>query len=279
MKKILADMHTHSENSHDSVCPIEEMTIAQMEKGTTIFAVTDHMDNSWYDEETGGCSHIVKAYETVQELKKKYEGKMKILSGVELGEGFWDMETYQKVMEAVDYDVILGSVHLVKYKDMAEAYSRIDFSVLPIETVIEYIDAYFDDMITMIDAEDFDILAHLTGVFRYTNGKYKLGIDIAPYSEKIEIILKKIIEKGIALEVNTSSTELLDDFMPTRGIIKKYYDMGGRLITLGSDAHYSRDASKYFDVAVDFLKETGFENIYYYEKRQPISIKIQRKLF
>ena len=273
MKRILADMHTHSENSHDSSCPIEEMASAQIERGTEIFAVTDHFDASLYRGEQD-LLPIVKSCETCAELNEKYKGKVKILKGIELGEGFWNMEMYDRAKNLTDYDVIVGSVHFVKYKDLTEAFSRMDFFALPKETVLEYTDAYFDDMITMIDALDFDILAHLTNLFKYTNGKYKLNVDITPYEDKIEIILKKIIKKGIALEVNTSSTEVLSDFMPTRRIIKKYYDMGGHLVTLGSDAHISKNASVSFEVAVDFLKQTGFENIYYYEKRKPVAIKI-----
>ena len=62
--------------------------------------------------------------------------------------------------------------------------------------------------------------------------------------------------------------------MPTLEIIRKYYNMGGRLITLGSDAHFSKDASRYFGNAVSFLKQTGFKNIYYYEKRKPVAIEL-----
>lgn len=273
MKKIFADMHTHSENSHDSVCPLEEMALSQLEKGTTIFAVTDHFDTSLYCGEED-LLPIIKSCETCVSLNKELQGKIKILKGIELGEGFWNADVYNQVKNLLEYDVIIGSVHAVKYKDILDVFSRVDFSALPREDVFEYTDAYFDDMITMIDTLDFDVLAHITNLFKYTNGKYKLNVDITPYEEKIELILKKIIKKGIALEVNTSCTELLGDFMPTREIIKKYYDMGGRLITLGSDAHFSRYASAHFDKAVDFLKKTGFENIYYYEKRKPVPIKL-----
>ena len=74
--KITADMHTHSEYSHDSVCPIEDMCAAQVEKGTNVMAVTDHADIFDY------CNYdiytpIKKAYETVKKLNEKYKDKMR----------------------------------------------------------------------------------------------------------------------------------------------------------------------------------------------------------
>ena len=94
------------------------------------------------------------------------------------------------------------------------------------------------------------------------------------YKEKIEKILQRIIQKGIALEVNTSSFDIMHEFMAPTSILKKYYDMGGYLITLGADAHISENASQHFSEAIRTIKEIGFQNIYYYKNRQPIQITI-----
>lgn len=265
-------MHTHSEYSHDSVCKIEDMLLSQIKKGTEIFAVTDHFDTySFNDYDI--FTPIKKANETVAELNKKYCHNPLILSGIEISEGFWYPEIYEKVKNLADFDVVLGSVHLVRYKDLRHAYSKIDFSKLSIDTITEYLYTYFDDVLTMLDTTDIDVLAHLTCPLRYINGKYKMGVEISKF-ENIEKILKEIIYKEIALEVNTSSYEPLNDFMPGKDILKKYYDMGGRLITLGSDAHTVDNASQFFNKATEALKEIGFKNIYYYKRRKPYQIEI-----
>ena len=108
----------------------------------------------------------------------------------------------------------------------------------------------------------------------YANGKYKFGIDLVNYKDKINKILDEIIARNIALEINTSSVDRLNDFMPNDDIIKAYYEKGGRLITLGSDAHTPSRASIDFDKAVATLKEIGFDGIYYFENRQPHKITI-----
>lgn len=273
-KGTLADMHTHSENSHDSECKIEEMCLAQIEKGTKIFAVTDHFDTSFY-EEYDVFAPIKNAYETVCALNEKYADKCEILAGVEIGEGFWFPEVYRKLSTLVPYDVVIGSVHLVKYKELTYPYSKMDFSLMSKETTEEYLAAYFDDVMTMLDEVDFDILAHLTCPIRYISGKYKTDVDIEKFTDKIEKILRDIIKKGIALEVNTSSfTATPGEFLPPKDVIGKYYDMGGRLITLGSDAHIAQNASAYFDEAALALRRIGFKNIYYYKKRKPYAIEI-----
>lgn len=273
MDKIIADMHTHSENSHDSVCKIEEMCLSQIEKGTNIFAVTDHFDTASYID-YDVFTPIQSAYDTIQTLNEKYKGKCTILAGVEISEGFWHKEQLNKITKMLPYDVIIGSVHLVTYKELTMAYSKIDFSKLSKQTVEEYVDRYFDDIITMFDTTDFDILAHLTCPLRYIKGKFNLDINLDLYMDKIETILKKTIEEDKALEVNTSSFGLLSDFMPTTEIVRKYHTMGGKLITLGSDAHIAPNASVNFNEAINTVKEAGFKSLYYYKERKPVEYKI-----
>lgn len=270
---MIPDMHTHSECSHDSVCKIADMYLSQMEKGTEIFAVTDHFDTYSFDD-YDIFTPIKKAYDTVQALNEKNEGRGLILSGVEISEGFWFPEVYEKIKTLADFDVIIGSVHLVRYKNLTRAYSTIDFSALTKETILEYLDAYFDDVMTKFETEEFDILAHLTCPLRYINGKYGRGIDVSPYEKKIDNILRETIRRDIALEVNTSSFSLLGGTMPDEGIVKRYRELGGKLITVGSDAHVSENASTDFDKAREMLKRIGFKDVYYYKKRQPQRLEL-----
>ena len=272
-KNTFADMHTHSVNSHDSVCEMEDMCLMQIKRGTNIFAVTDHCDVFSY-KDYDIYTPIKKSAETVCELNKKYDGKCLMLSGVEISEGFWYKSEYEKIHSLLAYDVILGSVHCVKYKDLETPYSGIDFSKLTNEQIYSYMNCYFNDMLEMIDATDFDILAHMTCPLRYITGKYGINVDLSAFDGKITEILKAIINKGIALEVNTSGYAAIKESVPGKEILKKYFDMGGYLITLGSDAHIAENASCYFDKAVETLKAIGFKNIYYYKGRKVHQINI-----
>lgn len=267
-----ADMHTHSESSHDSTCKIEDMALAQLQKGTTIFAVTDHFDTDSY-QAYDVFTPIKTAYDTVQTLNARYGDRLLLLSGVEISEGFWHPAQYQKIHDLVNYDVIIGSVHLVQFGELSYAYSKIDFSALPEETVLAYLDAYFDDVLTMLATIDFDILAHLTCPLRYINGKYHLGVTLSRYEEKIERILRTIIEKGIALEVNASYSEAPGSYMPPMEILQKYRALGGRLITVGSDAHIPENASANLDGALAAIKAAGFDTVTFFKGRRPFPVE------
>lgn len=266
-----ADMHTHSENSHDSLCPVEEMLLSQRARGTQVFAVTDHFDTDSY-QRYDVFTPIKKAHEAVGRSNELYPD-MTVLRGVEISEGFWHPEVLKDIY-SLSYDVIIGSVHLVRYEGYRGAYSAIDFSSFSDEELHAYLDAYFDDVIALLDTTDFDILAHLTCPLRYIVGKYKRTVNIDRYSGKIGEILRRVIADGKALEINTSSLALLGDTMPGIDIIREYKSLGGELVTVGSDAHVSENASYGFKRAMEMLKSLGFGAIYYYKNRKPYKINI-----
>ena len=77
------------------------------------------------------------------------------------------------------------------------------------------------------------------------------------------------------MEVNTSCTGTpYDDFLPNEAIIRRYREFGGYLITLASDAHAPENAARNFDRAVSFLKDAGFENVYFFKNRIPVQCRL-----
>lgn len=261
------DMHTHSRSSHDSVCEVSDMQSAMQKNGLTGFAVTDHCDIEYYETQNLDEIFLQSVTDAIEADKN---GKTRVLCGVEIGEGFWHPFETNRIIGKFNFDVIIGSVHAVRFNNYYMPYSKIDFSKLGNEATLQYLDSYFDDILFMITHCDIDVLAHLTCPLRYINGKYGLNIDPDRYMEKIERILKIIIERKIALEVNTSCVydgSGYCEFMPTIDIIKMYRDMGGYLITTGSDAHIAQNAANKFDTLYKTLKELGFKNTYYYKNR------------
>lgn len=272
LRGCVADMHTHSEHSHDSQCKMEDMYNAQMAKGTAHFAVTDHFDvGSGPAEEI--LSNIKASYDEACRLNEKH-GNECILKGIEISEGIWGREDYKKAIDLLPYDVVIGSVHRVSYKSITDAYSREDFSSLTADELTNFMHKYFADMQEMVRTLDFDILAHLTCPIRYIEGRYKIKLSLEPFDDEINAILEGIIKRGIALEVNTSSLNVINEFFPPRQIIKRYREMGGCLVTIGSDAHVAQNAAAGLDEAVATLREAGFDSIYCYRKRKPCRIEL-----
>ena len=269
---VLADMHMHSRFSHDSQADINEMLQAAIDRGTGVMAVTDHCDLFRYSDEDI-YTPLIRAHEQVDMLKRR-DARGMLLCGVEIGEGFWFPDVCRKVEKLLAHDVIIGSVHCVRFGDTRLPYSAIDFSAYSQEAVCAYVDAYFDDVLCMLRETDIDVLAHLTCPLRYINGKYGRSVELGRCAGKIEEILAHIIRSGIALEVNTSSFDLLGGFMPDREILVRYREMGGYLITLGSDAHTPHNASIHFGKAVSCLREIGFTDIFYYQNSRSCQCRI-----
>jgi len=272
-QECLVDMHTHSEHSHDSVCPIGDMAKAQQQKGMYGFGVTDHLDmHKWELEDVS--SNI---YDSVVEVEKLCieNDYIRILSGVEIGEGIWYTQGTEKVLKRCNYDVVIGSVHTVQYKQYNIPYSVIDFSIWAVEEIYAYIDCYLNDVLCTIQEIPCDIMAHLFCPLRYINEKYGFNIDARVFEDKVRTILKTIIQRGIALEVNTSQmSEDGNDCFQQEWVLSIYKELGGFLITLGSDAHGTENAAREFDQAIALLRKLGFRNCFYYEKRRSIQCTV-----
>lgn len=266
------DMHTHSKHSHDSECEISDMALKATERSLSGFAVTDHCDIEFY--ETLDLNRIVR--ESIADAQKN-NCALTVLHGVEMGEIFWNKEIAEEILRKNNLDVVIGSVHAVRFEGYTMPYSQIDFAKMGKDRTEEYLSRYFDDVMYMLENCDLDIMAHLTCPLRYINGKYGMGIDCGLYEDKIKEILKYIVEHKIALEINTSSVYKGSgycEFMPETHIIEMYKDMGGYLITTGSDAHISENSANEFDVLYSTLKKIGFKNTYYYKNRCAIQCAI-----
>ncbi|MBQ4110911.1 MAG: histidinol-phosphatase HisJ family protein [Clostridia bacterium] len=265
------DMHTHTHNSHDGSGFAVDSAKSAKTKGISAIAVTDHCDIQYYIEHNVK-KRIANSLKEAEKVNKLSSGTPEVLKGIEIGESIFNMEYTNDILLNHNYDVIIGSVHEVKHKKSDRPYSLIDFSDFSSEELNEFMHTYFDDVFTTLTTLPCDIMAHLTCPLRYINGKYNRSISSRDYEEQITKILEYIIKNSIAMEINTSGIgTAFNTLMPDEWIIKKYYEMGGYLITLGSDAHISENIGNGFNEAIAFLKETGFKKCYYYKNRKAIA--------
>ena len=100
--------------------------------------------------------------------------------------------------------------------------------------------------------------------------------NFSDYKDILSIILKKVIERNIGIEINTSGfRNSVKESYPSIEVLRLYKELGGEIITIGSDSHNTEDVSKGYLLAIDMLKNLKFENIFKFEKRNPIGIKIK----
>ncbi len=272
-KRITVDTHVHSEHSHDSQASIADILATSEKAGPDIVCITDHCDIEYcaqIDVETVIAASIADA------KRHNTSGRVRILSGVEIGEAIWNPKQAKRIVALEGLDQVIGSVHAVRFEGYPRPYSRIDFSAFTSEELDAYMTTYFNDVLEMAETADFDILAHLTCPLRYINGKYGRDVDCHRYRDKIHAILSEIIRRGIALEVNTSNCgSHYDEFMPEEWIIRLYRDLGGKHITCGSDAHIPENIAHQFDRLYRMLAACGFDHACYFKARcmQTYSIK------
>ena len=264
---MIYDCHMHTVNS-DGRSTVDQMCESAMEKGVSGIAITDHADMNFY-ESRDTYNRIKGAVAQIRQAQEAWEGKLELYCGVELGEYLYEPESAKKILGLTDYDQILCSIHFVPAARWEKSYNSINFANDGTdEELIDYMRLYFDLLSETVDAFDFDILAHIACPVRYMTTKYGRPTDVMRFEPKIKEILKKVIDRGIALEWNSAGLRQNEE------IFALYYSMGGRLVTLGSDAHSHADIARGFDQFRSFLKECGFTHYHYYKNRQPQAVEL-----
>ena len=270
----LADMHVHSRFSHDSESTLSDIYRATKEKKIDVVCITDHADV----KPTSDMAQLIQNRKDVLRAIEEERSKgADLLLGIELAcGGFYPDHTIfehaeRALLNIGHYDCVIGSVHSVGLTSTA----RNDYAAMSKMELIGYLDRYFDAVLSMLEYGNPDILAHLTYPLRYINGKYSRNLDWRELKTKISEILQQVIQKGIALEVNTSCLgSYYDCLMPDEDILKLYLQMGGKLLTLGSDAHKPENVGKDFVPAIQRLKQWHVEELHYVKNRKFYAYKI-----
>lgn len=155
-------------------------------------------------------------------------------------------------------------------KSFFEDYTRREAYLRYFREVLENIKRY----------NQFDVYGHLDYVVRY-GGYDSKQIEYHEFQEILDEILINLIKKDKGLEVNTSGIYKygLVNPHPNIEILKRYKELGGKIITLGSDAHKAEDLAKDFDIALDILEDVGLTDIAFYHNRKPDFMKIKELKF
>lgn len=270
---ITADYHLHTSFSGDSDTPMEEMIIKGIEKGLTQMCFTEHHDFDYpiWGEFPAGIFELNPdsyLYDFLK-YKEKYADKIKLCFGVELGMQPHLSRRNAAFAKAHDYDFIIASSHLCNGKD--PAFPTFYEGKTQEEGYREYFESILENLKTY---SNFDVYGHLDYVVRYGPGKDE-GYSYEKYRDVIDAILDKLISNGKGIEINTNGlAKGLRDANPCSAIIRRYKELGGEIITVGSDAHTPESIAAYFDKAADVLTACGFCYYSTFEKRSVTFHKI-----
>lgn len=254
---ILCDQHMHSTYSGDAKSSMEDMILAAIDKGLKYITFTEHMDFGYpyLPGEEGMFELNTDAYlYNLLTMRAKYEDKIRICFGVELGMDLDEVRDNAIYAKSHEFDLIIASVHVV---DKVDPYYPQYFEDKSEE---EAYGLYFRRMYeNLLKFENFDVLGHLDYIVRYGPNKDE-NYKYETYKDTIDNILKYLVEHEKGLEINTGGLrEGIKSVHPTLEILKKYKELGGEIVTIGSDAHSTATIASDFDKAEEALKECGFK--------------------
>jgi len=265
----LADCHTHSRCSPDGFVPMTEMAAAAAAAGFSCLAITDHCDLLELDG-----SHRKLTYDWTpvlserEELLAQFGDKLSLPFGIEFGMGHIDPEAAHRILSQPGLDFVIGSIHNHQEKSGGKDFFYGAY------TSEAYCHATLDEYITSVKAlastDVYDVLGHVIYPLRYMerDGQH---ISLETYLPRIRSILQTAVEHGRGIEVNTYVGKTVK---PWREVLALYKEVGGEIITVGSDAHRPEGVGAGIPEAYDLLRDMGFRYIATYKARVPQFYKL-----
>ncbi|WML33034.1 histidinol-phosphatase HisJ family protein [Clostridium sp. OS1-26] len=267
----LYDYHIHTTYSTDGNNTIFEVCKSAVEKGLKEIAITDHFEptrgNENYSE--------YKPYDYILEIEKAreiFKGKLKIKIGIELGQPHHYMNSSKAIVNSIPYDYVIGSAH--KLSDDTD-FSEFDYNNVLLENACS---TYINELKQLVSRADFDCVGHMDLIKRYSTDIYKRRVSLLTQQELLEEVFDTLISMGKGIEINTSGLrQAPKETMPGIDVLKFYRELGGEILTIGSDSHYAQDVAKGLDVAIENAREAGFKYLTTFSNRVPEFIKISYK--
>ena len=255
------DYHMHSRVSFDAHDTGLQMALAAREAGLKEICFTDHLD---YDPlgVMEGIAFDTAAYNA--EYDSLEVPGLKIRRGMEFGLTVDNREQFQKDLQRRHFDFVLGSIHFVDDLDVYyEEYWQG-------KTVFEAERRFLEGTLECVKLhEDFDVLAHLTFISKTVAHPAPRPVSYAEHRELLDEILRELARKGKGLEMNTSGVDRCGDFLPSEEYFRRFKELGGQIVTIGSDAHNAARVGQYSDRACGILKDI-FGYVCTFEDRKPI---------
>ncbi|MCD2347695.1 histidinol phosphate phosphatase [Clostridium guangxiense] len=252
---MIFDSHVHTEFSTDSQLKIESALEAAKKLKLGIIS-TDHIDLNYPEK-----GKFIFDIDNYFNKYYKYRGD-NYLIGVEIGMTEEYSDENRKINENYDFDYVIGSIHFV---DGIDIYEKIYYKGKEKSSTYR---RYFQAMINCIKTHEYvDSLAHIDYICRYATYEDS-EIYYNEYAELIDEVLKFIIDKGIALEINSRRLDkayIIKNLIP---IYKRYREMGGNFVTIGSDAHYDKNIGMNIKEAFSIAEECNLRTVYY-KNRKP----------
>lgn len=265
----MIDTHVHSHHSPDAKGAMLTFVEAAQSRGLTGVAFTEH--GEWYPgDEAYGYLDLNAYFAEIDAVRAQccavpaLAGGFSVLAGIELGNPHEFPERIAPLLMRYPFDIVIGSVHWI---DNLPGWEPAVF-----EAGMQFTyQRYFEELLLLVEQAEFDILGHFDLVRRDSWDLFRQVLSIEPYAEIVDAILRRLIADGRGLEINTSGLRKgLSEPVPGLAILRRYRELGGEILVIGSDAHYPEHVAHGFDLARDVALAAGFEHIACFEQRHII---------
>lgn len=272
---MFCDYHTHTEFSDDSTYVMEDCIEDAIKIGMEEICFTDHVDygvkDDWDAFRAGKSAkrELNVDYDLyfpkIQQMQDRYRNQIRIKKGLEFGIQSSTIPDFLTLFHRSPLDFVILSIHQVNQKEFW------NYQFQKGCTEEEYYRAYYEEMYRVVQAyHDYSVLGHMDMLKRYDDK------DGYPAFERNRDLIAQILTCVIAdkkgLELNTSSIRYgLDDLMPSRDILKLYLELGGEILTIGSDSHCREHLmNSHIEELKQTLKEIGFQKFCTFEQMKPM---------
>lgn len=265
----MKDCHVHTNLSYDGRATMQEYVNVAATKNVDEITFTEHFDIT--DGMHTSLPNIDLEKYHYEYMKMKEATSLSINFGLEVGLRPEFVSEIQCKIKEYPFDFIVGSSHTVINRDIGE-----DKSFFEEHTQKEAYMLYFNEVLKNIELYDnYDVYGHLDYIIRYGNYINK-NLNYNDFKEILDAILQMLIRNNKGLEVNSSAYRFGNmSPHPNLEILKMYKNYGGKILTIGSDAHKSRELARDLNLTIDAIESCGFDEVCVFHKRQPDFIKIK----
>lgn len=259
------DFHMHSKVSFDGHDEPMQMALAAKAAGMKVICFTEHLD---YDPRAAVQTLIFDTEEYNDALGSLEVPELEICRGMEFGMLPDNRETLKKDLKRRPFDFVIGSVH---FAGGIDAYYPEFWEGKTIDQAERHI---LEETLTCVKHhDDFDVLGHLTYICKTKSNPVKRPVELERYRDVVDEIFKILIARGKGIEVNTSARDVCGVYLPEREYLRRFKELGGQIVTVGSDAHDHTRAGQYCREAAEMVQEI-FGYVCTFRDRKPVFHRI-----
>ncbi len=278
----MVDYHIHTNHSIDAEGKLEEYCQRALSLGLEEICFTNHCELDPARDDSFICFNgqrekftrhgLLRLQDEILKQKEKNKSSgLSIKFGIEIGYYKGIEPRLHEIIDGIELDFLLGSIHCLDHIciDSSREYMTYFAKHSAHTMLVNYYQAVED----LVKSDLFNSVGHLDVYKKYGIAYYRDEIDEV-IVESLRRIYRMMAERNIALEINTAGLRRIDQFYPSPFIIKYAREQGLNIITIGSDAHRVEDLGKGIAEGTKYAKSLGFEAVYRFNKKQPISVKI-----